>query len=111
MVGSFFEAHLFRIMQDGEECDYDHTLIDDFSAQGGDKEYCSVGENHSNMCKDVVIERALMQSQGEMIYMKMSSSIVSFNFDMPWMFWLMNLKILNCPLSLMQSGLCKGRGV
>ena len=85
-LGHFFEAHLFRIMQDGEECDYDHTLIDDFSAQGGDKEYCSVGEDNSNMCKDVVIERALMQSQGEMIYMKMSSSIVSFNFDMPWMF-------------------------
>ena len=43
-------------MQEGEECDYDHTLIDDASARGGDKEYCSVGEDNSNTCNDVVIE-------------------------------------------------------
>ena len=46
-----------------EECDYDHTLADDFSAQGGDKENHSVGEDDSKMCKDVVIETELMQSQ------------------------------------------------
>ena len=25
-------------MEEDEACDYDHTLIDDYSAQGGDKE-------------------------------------------------------------------------
>jgi hypothetical protein len=45
-------------MKEDEECDYDHTLIDDSSAQfeSNDKENCSVGEDSSNMCKDVVIE-------------------------------------------------------
>ena len=65
MVGSLIEAHLFGSMEEDEECDYDHTLIDDSSAQGGDKENCSVGEDNSNMCKDVVIETELMQSQVE----------------------------------------------
>ena len=51
---------LFGSMEEDEECDYDHTLIDDSSAQGGDKENCSVGEDNSNMCKDVVIETELM---------------------------------------------------
>ena len=48
-------------MEEDEACDYDHTLIDDYSAQGGDKENCSVGEDNSTMCKDVVIETELMQ--------------------------------------------------
>jgi hypothetical protein len=48
-----------------EECDYDHTWIDDSSTQGGDKENCHVGEDNSNMCKDVAIETELMQSQVE----------------------------------------------
>ena len=43
-------------MKEDERCDYDHILIDDSSAQGGDKENYSVGEDNSNMCKDVVIE-------------------------------------------------------
>ena len=44
-----------------DECDYDHTWIDDSSAQGSEKENCSVGEDDSNVCKDVVIEMELMQ--------------------------------------------------
>ena len=43
MVGSFIEAHWFGSMEEDEECDYDHTLIDDPSAQGGDEENYSVG--------------------------------------------------------------------
>jgi hypothetical protein len=54
-------------VREDEERDYHHTLIDDFSAQGGDKKSCSVGEDNSNMCKDVVIEPELMQSQVEKI--------------------------------------------
>jgi hypothetical protein len=45
-----------------DECDYDHTLVDDSRAQGGDKDNCSVGKDNSNMCKDVdIIEMELMQ--------------------------------------------------
>ena len=55
MVGSLIEAHLFGSMEEDEGCDYDHTLIDDSSAQGGDKETSSVGEDNSSMCKNVVI--------------------------------------------------------
>ena len=40
-----------------EECDYDNTLTDDSRQQGGDKKNRSVGEDNSNMCKDVVIQR------------------------------------------------------
>ena len=29
MVGSFIEARLFGSMEEDEECDYDHALIDD----------------------------------------------------------------------------------
>ena len=32
-----------------------------YSAQGGDNENCSVGEDNLNMCKDVVIETEMMQ--------------------------------------------------
>ena len=32
MVGSFIEACLLGSMKEGEECDYDHTWIDDSSA-------------------------------------------------------------------------------
>ena len=63
MVRSLIEAHLFENMEEDEECDYDHTLIDDSSAQDGDKSNCSVGEDDSNMCNDVVIETESMQSQ------------------------------------------------
>jgi hypothetical protein len=66
-LGSFFEARLFGVVREDEERDYHHTLINDFSAQGGDKKSCSVGEDNSNMCKDVVIEPELMQSQVEKI--------------------------------------------
>ena len=41
------------------------NLIYGPSAQGGDKENCSVGVDNSNICKDVVIEMELMQSQVE----------------------------------------------
>ena len=50
------EVCLIESVKEDEECDYGNSLIDDFSAQGGDKENCSVGEDNSNMCKDVVIE-------------------------------------------------------
>ena len=63
MVRSLIEAHLFENMEEDEECDYDHALIDDSSAQDGDKSNCSVGEDDSNMCNDVVIETESMQSQ------------------------------------------------
>ena len=52
-------------MKKDEECDHDDTLIDDSSAQSNDKENCSVGEDSSNMCKDVVIETLSMESQVE----------------------------------------------
>ena len=32
MIGSLIEAHLFKSMQEDEECDYQHTLIDDSNA-------------------------------------------------------------------------------
>ena len=38
MVGSLIETRLFGSMKEDKECDYDHILIGDFSAQGGDKE-------------------------------------------------------------------------
>jgi hypothetical protein len=44
MVELLIEAHLFGRIEEDKECDYDHTLIDDSSAQGGDKEYHSVRE-------------------------------------------------------------------
>ena len=65
MVKSLIEAHLFGSMKEAEECDYDHTWIDDSSAQGGDKENCSVGEVNLRKCKDVVRETDLMQLQVE----------------------------------------------
>jgi hypothetical protein len=40
-------------------------LIDDSSAQGGDKGNRCVGEDNSNMCKDVVIETEIDASQVE----------------------------------------------
>ena len=65
MVELLFEAHLFESMEADEECDYDHTWIDDSSAQGGNKDNCSVGEYDSKMCKDVAIVMELMQLQVE----------------------------------------------
>ena len=38
---------------------YDHTWIKS-NAQGGDKENCSVREDNSNVCKDVVIKMELI---------------------------------------------------
>ena len=92
MIRSHIEAHLFGSIKEDEECDYDHTWIDDSSAQGGDKENCSVGEDNSNIWKYVVIETKLMQ-----LYIKMWSCKISFN--MPWMFYLMNLKMLKRSLN------------
>ena len=37
-------------MKEDEECEYDHTLIEDSSAQSNGKENCSVGKDNSNMC-------------------------------------------------------------
>ena len=48
-------------MKDDEECPYDRTLIDGSSAEGGDKEICSVGETIQTCVKDDVIEMELMQ--------------------------------------------------
>ena len=50
-------------MEEDAEGDYDHTLIDDSSAQGGHKDNCTVGEDNSNMWKEVVIGTELMPSQ------------------------------------------------
>ena len=50
------EARIFESMEEDEERVYDHTLMDDSSAQGGAKEIYSVGEDNSNMCEDVVID-------------------------------------------------------
>ena len=47
MIGSLIEANLLRNMEAAEECDYDHTLINDSNTQGGDKENYSVGEDNS----------------------------------------------------------------
>jgi hypothetical protein len=51
LVRSLIEDHLFESMKEDEECDYDHTLIDDSSAQGDDKENCTVGEDNSKMSR------------------------------------------------------------
>ena len=48
-----------------KECDYDQTWIHESNTQGYDKKNCSVGEDNSNMCKDVFIEMKLLQSQAE----------------------------------------------
>ena len=37
MVRSRIETHLFGNMEEDEESDYDHTIIDYSCAQGGDK--------------------------------------------------------------------------
>ena len=50
------ETRLFGSMEEDEDCEYDHALID---------ENCSVGEEISNVCKDVVIETESMQSRVE----------------------------------------------
>ena len=60
MVRLLIKAHLFGSMNEDEECDYEHTWIDDSNPRGGDKENCSVGEDNSNMCKDVVKETNFM---------------------------------------------------
>jgi hypothetical protein len=52
MVGSSIEVHLFGSM---EEDDYDKKWSDDSSAQGGHKENYIVGEDNSNMCKEIVM--------------------------------------------------------
>ena len=62
MVGSLIEAHLFGSMEDGEECDYDHILIDDSSAEGGDKKNCSIGERIQTYARMFAIETESMQS-------------------------------------------------
>ena len=36
------------------------VMIDDSCAWGGDQKHCSVREDNSNMCKDVIIEIELM---------------------------------------------------
>jgi hypothetical protein len=59
MIWSLIEARLFGNMED-KECEYDHILIDDFSAQDVDKDNCSVGEDNSNTCKDIGIKTKLM---------------------------------------------------
>ena len=56
MVGSLIEALLLGSIKGNEECDYAHALINDYNIQGADKKNCTVGEDKSNMCKDVVIE-------------------------------------------------------
>ena len=56
IIGSLIEAHLFEGMEQNEECDCDHTLIDVSSVEGSDKENCNVWQENSNMCKDNVIE-------------------------------------------------------
>ena len=56
MLGSLVKTYLFGSMKKNEECDYDDTLIDDSSAQGGDKENSNDGEDNPSMCKDVVIK-------------------------------------------------------
>ena len=56
MIGSLLEARLFGGLEKDEECGYDHMLINDYNAQGGDKENYSIGEDDSNMCKDIFIE-------------------------------------------------------
>ena len=49
------EDNLFGSMHEDEECDYDHNLIDNSSARGGDKgNYDVIGEDNSSMSKDVV---------------------------------------------------------
>ena len=49
MVGLLIEARLLKCMEVDEEYDYDHILINDSTAQGFDKENCSVGEDNPNM--------------------------------------------------------------
>ena len=99
MVGSLIEARLLGSMREDEECDYDDTLNDDSSARGGDKENCIVGEDDSNMCKDVVIEMKLMQQLVE--------NDVHEDVELKIEFWhaldvlIDEVEMLKCPLNLM----------
>ena len=49
MLGSLIKTYLFGSIKMNEECDYDHTLIDDSSAQGGDKKTSNNGEDNPSM--------------------------------------------------------------
>ena len=51
MMRLLIKGRLFGSTKEDEECGYDHTLIDDSSAQGGDKETRSVGHGNLNICK------------------------------------------------------------
>ena len=58
MVRALICAHLFGSMEKDEECDYDHILIDDSNAQGGDKENCSVVKSNmlQGCCQKDIID-------------------------------------------------------
>jgi hypothetical protein len=78
---SLIKDHLFGSMDVVEGCDYDYTMIDNSSAQGGNKKKYSVGVDNSNIYTNIVIEIDLMESKLKMINMKIRSCKVSF--DMP----------------------------
>ena len=69
------------------------------NTRGGDKENCSVEEDNANMCNEFLIETKLIWLQIDTIYMKMWSCKV--RFEVPWIFSLMNMKMLKRPLNPM----------
>jgi hypothetical protein len=56
MIWSLIEAHLFGSMKEDKECDYDHRLIDDSSAQGGGNDIV-VSEKVIQTCARMLSER------------------------------------------------------
>ena len=61
LIGSLIKGHLFGSMKEDDAYDYYHIRIDDSSAQGGDQNNYSIGEDNSNMYHDIVIDTKLMQ--------------------------------------------------
>ena len=60
MIGSLIEAQLFGSMQEDEENDYDHMLIDDSSAHVVTRKIVVLEKNNLNMCKGDATEMELM---------------------------------------------------
>jgi hypothetical protein len=65
MYGRPLEYMQRLYLEEDEECDYDHTLLMILVHKVVKIENYSVGEDISNMCKNVVIKTEFMQSHVE----------------------------------------------
>ena len=71
MVGSLIEVHLFWSMKEDEECDYDHTLIDDSSAQDGDRKIVVLEKIIQTWARMLSLRRNWCNRKFKMIHLKM----------------------------------------